>query len=90
MLIVTAETAKYTKHCNFDVSKLQSDAQEEIIREGMAMANKDFTVRVNGQSLRYPSVQAATKAMQMSADWAGQPINYTLVVLGEEFEMVTE
>lgn len=90
MLTVNATTAKYTKHCNFDVSALSAEKQDEIIREGMAMAEGYFTVRVNGQKLKYPSVESARKAMQMSADWFGQPINYTLVVLGEEFEMVTE
>lgn len=90
MYAVNAETIKYTRHCNFDVSKLPADEQDKIIRDGMAMANREILVRTNGQELCYPTVQHATFAMNIHAKWTGKPFSYVLIVHGEEFEMVTE
>lgn len=70
-------------------SKMKAEF-DEVAMQLNGAKNTDIYVEHNGRKMAYRSVEQATKAMNLSAHWAGDDFDYLLFVMGEKYEVIAE
>lgn len=63
---------------------------DEVAMELNGAINADIYIEFNGQKIAYQSVEQASRAMNLSAQWAGADFDYALYVMGEKYEVIAE
>jgi len=63
---------------------------DEVAMQLNGATNTDIYIEYNGQKIAYRSVEQASKAMNLSAHWAGSDFDYLLFVMGEKYEVIAE